>query len=414
MKKWIGLFGLLMLFVCAQAQKSDYSGWQVWRVTVKTKAQLDTLLEKVQDVWSHEVGLGDIDVCLSPKEQAMVRSMRLPIRVLISDVGAVIQSQESDFQIQGDLFSQYQNYDQVILAMRNLQRQYPNLVEMFLIGTSTAGRPIYGLRITRGVRQQRLYSNRPAVLFNGCQHAREWVTVSTNLYIAYQLAGLYGSNTQITDLLGRLEVYIVPVVNPDGYVFTWTNNRLWRKNRRYLGNFQNGPAYGVDLNRNWGYEWGGQGSSSNVYSETYRGPSPMSEVETRRLAQLMASLPNLRAHIDFHSYSQLILWPWSYTSTLTVSDPTFSAVGNQMRLAIEGVHGMNYTPGPVYTTIYPAAGAILDWVYGVHRVLSFCIELRDEGQFGFLLPADQIRPTAEENFAAVLELLEWTKGRFVF
>jgi murein tripeptide amidase MpaA len=122
-------------------------------------------------------------------------------------------------------------------------------------------------------------------------------------------------------------------------------------------------------------------------------------------------LPLLRACVDIHSYSQLILWPWGYTSQLTPHEPVFSRIGLEMQSLIFSVHGQTYTAGPIYTTIYPASGNSADWMYGVRGALAFAFELRDTGQYGFLLPPDQIRPNGEEVFPAFLRLIQWALER---
>jgi murein tripeptide amidase MpaA len=249
------------------------------------------------------------------------------------------------------------------------------------------------------------------VVINAMQHAREWITPPVVLYFAYRLVAEYPTNTQARDALDRLEVYVVPVVNPDGYVFTHTTNRLWRKNRRYIGRVFNQPVYGVDLNRNWSYGWGGPGSSGQPWSDTYRGSAPFSEPETYWLSRWMLSLPTLRAHVDVHSYSQLILWPWGYTTDRAPFDGVFERVGLAMQTAIQSVHGQFYIAGPIAPTLYTASGGMTDWVFGARGALSFTYELRDTGQNGFLLPPDQILPNCEEVYPAFLELLRWARQR---
>lgn len=408
---------VLMLFlglwlVFGWSQTVDYTGYQVLRITVEHPKQLEQIQSMVQDVWTCSIKGRTIDVCASPQERYALQKAGFRWQVLIEDVQGLIDQLRSDIHPQGGLFDRYLTLEEVYSAMRALAEQNPRLVQMLTVGTSVEGRPIYALRITRDPRGERVYRHRPQIVFNACQHAREWITVSVALYIAYALVANYGTDTRVTDWLQRTEVYVIPVVNPDGYVYTWTTNRLWRKNRRYLGTNNWGqPLYGVDLNRNWGFQWGGAGSSGQRSSETYRGNAPFSEPETYTLSRWLLSLPTLRAHIDIHSYSQLILWPWGFTDTLPYHQSTFERVGLRMQLLIRGVHGMDYVAGPIYTTIYPASGNMCDWVYGVRGALSFAFELRDTGQYGFLLPPEQILPNSEEIFPAILSLIEWGTTR---
>jgi len=412
MRCWSAVIGLGLLVVLLWAQKVDYSGYQVLRLQIESVKQLSQLEQLVRDIWTCNPRGRTVDVCASPQEREQLRKAGYRWEVLIDDVGALIRQQEGEFHPQGDdIFSRYLTLQEVYSAMKSLADANPRLVQMVQVGRSIEGRPIYALRLTKDPRLARVYRNRPQVVFNACQHAREWITVSVALYLAYGLVAGYGTDTRITELLQRTEVYIVPVVNPDGYEYTWTTDRLWRKNRRYLGIIDGRPLYGVDLNRNWGYEWGGEGASTNPRSGTYRGAAPFSEPETYSFSRWMTSLPLLRAYIDIHNYSQLIMWPWGYTSQLSPHDHVFSRVGLDMQSLIFSVHGLTYAAGPIYTTIYPASGNAVDWVYGVRGALAFAFELRDTGQYGFLLPPEQIRPNGEEVFPAILRLIQWAWER---
>ncbi len=409
---WV-LIALFLITLDAWAQRVDYTGYQVLRLKLTHPKQVEQLHSLVHDIWTCHLHGNTVDVCVSPQERRALEKAGFQWTVLIEDVEALIRQQQTDFVPQdGNLFGRYLTLAEVHDAMRQLARQNPRLVQMIQVGQSVEGRPIYALRLTRDPQRARVYANRPQVVLNACQHAREWITVSVALYLGYALVAGYSNDVRIQRYLDRLEVYIIPVVNPDGYEFSWATNRLWRKNRRYLGtNSQGLPIYGVDLNRNWGYQWGGVGSSGQRSSETYRGPAPFSEPETYALSRWMMSLPTLRAHIDIHSYSQLILYPWGFTNELPPFNSVFARVGQAMQSAIQSVYGEVYTLGPIYTTIYPASGGMTDWVFGVKGALSFTYELRDTGQYGFLLPPEQILPNSEEVFPAVLELLQWAYER---
>ncbi len=409
---WV-IIGVLCLALFVWAQRVDYTGYQVLRIKLDHPKQCEQIHALVRDIWTcHQQG-NTVDVCASPEERRALEKAGFRWTVLIDDVEALIRQQQTDFLPQdGDLFGRYLTLDEVYEAMRQLALQNPRLVQRITVGQSVEGRPIYALRLTKDPRRARVYPNRPQVVINGAQHAREWISVSVTLYLAYALVAGYSTDTRVQRYLDRLEVYLVPVVNPDGYLFSWTTDRLWRKNRRFLGTNAFGqPIYGVDLNRNWGYQWGGVGSSGQRTSQTYRGPAPFSEAETYTLSRWISSLPTLRAHLDMHSYSQLILWPWGFTDELPPFNPVFQRVGQAMQSAIQSVYGLEYVIGPIYTTIYPASGGMTDWVFAAKGALSFSYELRDTGQYGFLLPPDQIRPNAEEVYPAVLELLQWAYER---
>jgi hypothetical protein len=191
-----------------------------------------------------------------------------------------------------------------------------------------------------------------------------------------------------------MSLWIVPVVNPDGYQYSWSDKRYWRKNRR--------NGVGVDLNRNFSVGWGGDGSSKSERSEVYRGPYAFSEPESAALRDL-ALREKVKLHVDFHTYGQLILYPWNYTKTPAPERDRFAGIGDRIASAIFAQHKVRYTLMPG-VQLYAAAGTMTDWAYGEAKALSYTIELRPKGGSGFVLPPSEIRPTCDEGLAAVLEL----------
>jgi carboxypeptidase T len=184
------------------------------------------------------------------------------------------------------------------------------------------------------------------------------------------------------------------VVNPDGYQHSWAHDRYWRKNRR--------DGHGVDLNRNFGVAWGGDGSSGFKRSETYRGEYAFSEPETAALRDL-ARRERIALHIDFHAYGQLVLYPWGYTAKPARDRDRFAAVGDRMASAMFAAHETPYRLMSA-VELYPASGTMSDWMYGEVQARSYTIELRPRGRSGFVLPPSEIRPTCDEGLAAVLAL----------
>ncbi|MBA2543937.1 MAG: hypothetical protein H0V17_30115 [Deltaproteobacteria bacterium] len=190
------------------------------------------------------------------------------------------------------------------------------------------------------------------------------------------------------------DLWVVPVVNPDGYQHSWSTNRYWRKNRR--------EGHGVDLNRNFGVAWGGPGSSSNKRSETYRGEYAFSEPESIALRDL-SKRERITMHVDFHAYGQMILYPWNWTAAPAKDRDRFAALGDRIASAMAAQHGKRYAL-MAGVELYPSAGTMSDWMYGELQTLSYGIELRPKGGSGFVLPPEEIRPTCDEGLAAVLAL----------
>src|SRR5688500_12765024 len=284
--------------------------------------------------------------------------------------------------------------------LRRLAEEHPEIAELHEIGRSVENRPLWALRIG-----ERRGSTRK-VAFLGCHHAREWISVEIPYLLAQHL--LDNSSTDpVQRWLQQGEVWVAPMVNPDGHDHTRTENRLWRKNRRR----NPGGSIGVDPNRNYGYMWGvlDVSTSSHVPSdETYVGPRAFSEPEVRAVRDLVAR-QLFDGVLSYHSYSQLVLFPWGYTAEPIedVADlAEMRTLAEGMEGLIRGVHGETYTAQQA-SQLYPTAGDTTDWACGEFGVPSFTIELRPatalEG--GFLLPAAQIQPCWEENRPAALEFV---------
>ncbi len=394
----------LPLIAFAQAQpRVRYDGHRLVEVELKTPAELERMLAISGDFWSCSIGLGRVPFRVPPEQMAALDASGLRYVVLNENVQTLLDAEERDLSVRrADWFASYHPYDEINAYLDTLVALRPDLATKLDLGPSLENRRLYGIQITG--------SDGPAgkagLLFNGCQHAREWVAVMVPMYVADRLIRTYDTDAGVRSLLADAIVYVVPIVNPDGYAFTWNSERLWRKNRRNNGD----GSFGVDNNRNWGYQWGGSGSSGVGSDETYRGTAPFSEPETQRMRDFVLAHPELVAHIDFHSYGQLILSPWGY-STGEPAEPDrtlFRDINALMEAEIEAVHGLDYISGPIGATLYLAAGNAVDWVYGGAGVHSWTIELRPDGSPGFLLPADEILPTSEENWAGVIALAQST------
>jgi len=232
------------------------------------------------------------------------------------------------------------------------------------------------------------------VYIQGGIHAREWISSATVAYITNELLTTYETNSTAKTLLSELQIVVIPNVNPDGYTYTWVTNRLWRKNRRANA----GGSFGVDLNRNWDDHWGGDGSSSNPSSDTYHGTAPFSEPETLAVSNFINRSGPFAVAIDYHSYGQLINRPWGWTRTAPPNEAEAKLVGDGIRDSIAEAHKIVYTSQPAWA-LYTTSGSASDWFYGQGKIpLSYTIELRDTGAYGFELPPAQIIPTGQENY----------------
>ncbi|KAF2348133.1 Peptidase M14 carboxypeptidase A, partial [Trinorchestia longiramus] len=243
----------------------------------------------------------------------------------------------------------------------------------------------------------------PVIWLDCGVHAREWVSHATCMYVLDQLTSGYGVDSAVTDLLSSYDVHVLPITNPDGYVYTWSDERLWRKNRVPYG-----LCYGADVNRNWDSNFGGEGSSDLPCADTYHGPSPFSEVESDALRATLESLGSrVKGVFSLHSYSQYWMYPYGFTEDLAADYEEMDRVAAIAVAALEAVHGTSYIYGNIADVIYVASGGSVDYTYNNFGIVySYAVELRDTGTFGFLLPAVQIIPTAEEFLAGFLAAIQ--------
>jgi len=241
-----------------------------------------------------------------------------------------------------------------------------------------------------------------SIWIDGGLHSREWLADSTATWIIAQLTQNYATDSNIQNLVNTLDWYIVVAPNPDGYEYSRTTNRMWRKTRSKQGTV----CYGVDPNRNFDFHWDEEGTSNNCNSEIYAGPRAFSEPECQNMAnwiQRLADHNNLKAMITLHTFGQLWLVPYGYTSP-PVYPPDYDEL---LQAAQDGAEALQEVHGTEYTVensagLYPAAGASDDWSKGVAQVkFVYTIELRDTGDYGFVAPASEIIPTADETWAGI-------------
>lgn len=383
---------LFLLAAAALAGTALADSWLRVRVSVPTEPALNRLLDSDLNLYSCCPTLGETDVALPHADQAKLWALGLRYRV-VGKIDDPTQVGHRHGVAATDYRAEYFTMDEILGFFEGLRTQYPNNVSRQQIGVTRLGEAIWAYRIGRPLRTSGLPENNLVIL--GIQHAREWVSGSVVMHLGKRTAEEFANVfIRTSPYLPNRAVWIVPVTNPDGYRYSWTNNRLWRKNRRNNGN----GTFGVDLNRNWSTGWGGSGSSGNTNSETYRGPSAFSEPETQAVRNLAQSLPRIAGMIDFHSFSQLVLWSWGYTTAAPPDAALLASVGADMRSALSGF-GATYDAGQASTALYLASGVAPDWFYDVRRVPTYTIELRDTGQFGFELPPAQIRPTQDEAWA---------------
>ncbi len=296
----------------------------------------------------------------------------------------------------------YHTYAELQTELPALAARFPGLARVSVVGKSVEQRDILGIKISDNVESEEA---EPSVLLVGGHHAREWISVDVPFLLAEYLLENYQTNARVKDLVDNGEIWVIPLLNPDGHQYSVISDRLWRKNRANNGD----GTFGVDLNRNYSHQWGGPGSSGDTFSETYRGPQPFSEPESRALRDLSVNR-QFAALISYHNYSQLVLFPWGYTNTPAPDATLLDQLATTMADSILQVHNKRYTPQQS-SDLYLASGDATDWLYGTSQVPAFTIELRPRSAFpGFALPESEIQATFEENLPAALFMIQWTQA----
>jgi hypothetical protein len=365
-----------------------HDGHRVVRVYPTDEAALAQVLELADDVWSERPRPGRVDIEVGPEALAALDATGLAYDVLVADVQLAIDEERERLAAapaptQDTWYTDFRTFAEIDAQLDVLADAQPGFTEVFTVGQSLEGRTV------RGVKLGRPAEGKAALLLTGTMHAREWLSPMTVMCIADHLLS-------DSDLLETIDVYVIPVLNPDGYVYSWQGDRYWRKNTR--------GGYGVDLNRNFGYEWGGAGASPNPSDENYHGDGPFSEPETQILRDFVDERPELVAHIDFHSYAELVIYPWGYGYESAPDEPQLSSLASAMAGALNAAHGHAFQPIQG-ADFYPAAGAVDDWAYGDAGMMAFTIELRGND---FVIAPSNIVPSCEESLAGTLELAAWT------
>ncbi len=298
----------------------------------------------------------------------------------------------------------YHTYDEMLLALQTAEARFPDICKLYDIGDTwektqgIADRDIWALKIS----DEPWYEdpNEPEILFEGNHHARELISVEVPLGIIRELLTQYGRDPQITNMVDTKEIWVVPMVNPDGHVRVETVDSWWRKNMDRNGS-SNPSEWGVDLNRNYGYEWGydNWGSSPFKWAEDYRGTGPFSEPETQAIRDLAES-HDFSIAISYHSYGDLFLFPWDYTNADTPDEPTYERI-SQAYTQFNGYTWGNANDGIIYNT----NGDHDDWMYGEQTTKNMVFGATVEVGHTFWPPDSQIPVLVDQNLQSALILI---------
>jgi hypothetical protein len=349
-----------------------------------------------------EAGI-EIDLVLSDVERGRLESQGVDLSLKRLKNGQTIQefaAAQSEFG-----FNVWRSFDEpggIRDELYNIARRNPGIVKLQVLGRSVQGREIIALKVTKDARKV-TDGARPGALYVSLQHAREWISVEVNRRLLHRFVDNYGKNTEITNLVNTRELWFVVVANPDGYQFTFTDERLWRKNLRdNNGDGQIALGDGVDPNRNWPEHWNydEEGSAGLVSDETYRGTAPASEPETQALKGLLDRLKGkAKFMINWHSAADQVLLPYGWQeSTPSPDNPIFVALaGTDANPSIPG-----YDIGLSSDELYITNGETTDYAYSEDGILAVTPELSEgcDG-CGFVFPDDET--LIQEQFERTLQ-----------
>ncbi|KAL0968651.1 hypothetical protein UPYG_G00269690 [Umbra pygmaea] len=438
-----GLLVFTALLVAAFS-KETFEGDQVLRITAKDEVQLDLLKELTEmehlqlDVWRGPTDVSSpVDIRVPFIRLQTIKSFleaeHIEYSVMISDLQVMLDEEQQQMLSaarsaaprSSDNFD-YSNYHTIaeIYAFQDmLVAEFPNLVSKIVIGQSYEGRPLTVLKFSTGG------TNKPGIWLDTGIHSREWVTQASGTWFAKKIVTDYGREASLTAILDKMDIFLEIMTNPDGFAYTQTSNRMWRKTRKPNSG---STCVGTDPNRNWDAGFGGPGASASPCSETYRGPSANSESEVKSIVDFVRSHGNLKAFVSIHSYSQMLLYPYGYTKTpckdqnelcpapgIVTTRGYLSLILPQDTLAkkaitdLASLYGTSYRYGSIINTIYQASGGTVDWTYNQGIKYSYTFELRDTGRYGFILPANQILPTAKETWMALMTIMTHTKDNTI-
>ncbi|XP_055341548.1 carboxypeptidase B-like [Paramacrobiotus metropolitanus] len=432
----VSLILLLPLFsvVATETRNSDrngFAGYKVYAVRAISKVHNDilTLLyntyldsEEVQ-FWGEpgEEGFwlrsAPLLLMVSPAQDQHIRNLftnaEIPFEVTIQDVAEAMRmelpvlaesvSRDDSFKQTSMTWTAYHPYATIERFAQEIARLYPNFAQISTIGRSYEGRTMYLLKVGKPRADGKV---KPVIWIDSQIHAREWVTSAVLTYFVNFLVSEYDTNSMARRMMEEIDWYFVPVVNPDGFDFTHTsaNNRMWRRTRRVNPFSQ---CLGADPNRNMDQYWMVAGATQNPCQDTYAGAFPYSEVENLHVTEaILEHRQKVKAFIGVHSFSQVWLVPWGHNNSYPKDIADMRRMGEQAIASLKKRYNTQYTFGnPQATLGSPGAGGTMDWTYAKAGIkYSQSLELRDKGQFGFILPANQIIPTALETIDSINEV----------
>ncbi|OWF56396.1 carboxypeptidase B-like isoform X2 [Mizuhopecten yessoensis] len=418
---WIVCLAIVAVHGRPESKERRYDGHQVLKVfpnLLENFKNIEALGDKYNlDFWNHPKHQnGTYDIHVTPEEvtdvMAELKQLGANANVWINDIQSLIEeSRPSDRQKRATStmsMNHYHSYAEINAFLNSIVASNNN-THLYKLGSSGQGRSINLIRFSTGTTSSG--AHKKSIFMDGGIHAREWIAPAVVLYMIDQLANNPNSDPDIANLMDKFDWYLVPLVNPDGYEYTRSSDRMWRKNMAssygtHHSSFRGcgSDEMGVDLNRNFAYHWNpANGGSYDQCEETYAGPHALSEPETQAMAHALDSVSNhTLVYLNIHSYGQYWIYPWGYTSHLPADASDLDHLGRVAASAIYHTHRHRYTVGEDTVVLYSAAGGADDYAKGHSGIkYAYTVELGDTGHYGFILPERYIQPSGQEIWAGV-------------
>ncbi|XP_063537722.1 carboxypeptidase B-like [Cydia strobilella] len=415
------LLAVVLLFALAYAKHEKYEGWKSYYVGPASAEQLKAfgpIIDQYNvDVLSHPIVQREGVVLVAPKYQAgftkALEDLAIEYKVHAENVKAALDYDDTliaakkarDLMRNGGRNLPYDNYqtlETIYAYILDVAARFPDTVTLVSPGNSFEGRPIYYLKISTTNFQD---ETKPVIFIDGGIHAREWISPPSVTWMIHKLT----EDVTEPDLLENFDWIILPVVNPDGYAFTFSSDRFWRKTRSTDSHLWSSLCPGVDGNRNFDFFWGTVSTSTSPCSDTYGGSQPFSEIETRVVRDLLHQyLHRMALYLTMHSYGSMILYGWGHDGSLSNNAFALHTVGVNMATAIDAQklpNFPNYTVGNAVLVLwYGASGASEDYAHLIGVPLSYTYELPGlQGGFeGFHLDPIYIEQVCRETWEGIV------------
>ena len=365
------LISALTLIMSFSTLSASSQGKMIIRLNPKAEGFNVRQLPPSLDIAGQDLSKGEVDIVVNEEQLEYFRNRGMSPKIVQTQPKAVD--------------SGYLTPDEITQLIREAAENYPDIVRIVEIGRSHKNLPIYAVRLST----QDEVELKPSILFNGMHHAREVMTpeITTDI-IQFLTQNFDNAETPyVREWLENLAIWVIPQLNPDGNNIVWTEDNWWRKNAKG----DQWEIWGVDLNRNYPFQWGAcRGSSGNKSSDTFRGESAGSEPETQAIMSLVKR-ENIALNISYHSYSEMVVSPYGCKGQYTPEEELFKSIGKGLASKLVKDTGKGtYSYGTGWELLYPVDGEDISWMYNEVGTIAYVIEVNSSSQ-GFQPDYDKWR-----------------------